>query len=128
MKSKISKINILFCLSILFFIFTCSVHVFNKKRVVLGAGSSGGRVIISMKTLEPPPAGSCAGEPCTCSVTFTTTIMPSGGTDSIFCFPIANMPLTGPSISASSVGYKLLGYWTVAKPLAVSINWGTAMQ
>ena len=127
---KINKTNLIFYFSIIFFIITCSLHVFNKKRVAQAipfVGSAGGRIAVVFLTPPPTPTGPCVGFPCACSVTLTTAIIPYGGMGSTFCFPVVNMPLTGPPITVASVGYQIRGFWTMNEPTAVSINWGTSL-
>ena len=124
-----NKINLLFYSSIIFFIITCSTHIFNKNKIAKAipfSGSAGGRIVTIFRTLEPPPAGPCVGIPCACSATLTTIIAPYGGAGSLFCFPIANKPIAGPSLTISSMGYKLIGFFTVSEPTTASTNWGTS--
>jgi len=118
-----NKINLLFYSSIILFIITCSAHIFNKNKIANAIGSSGGRIL----AIVLPRSPDCTPQMCTCNSAYMTTIMPYGGNDSILCIPVVNIPTTGPTISMSSIGYKILGYWTVVEPTAESNNWGTSL-
>ncbi|MCK5509992.1 hypothetical protein KAI65_00405 [Candidatus Parcubacteria bacterium] len=117
-----NKINLLFYSSIIFFIITCSTHIFNKNKTANAIGSSGGRI----STIILPRSPDCTPQMCTCNSAYMVTIVPYGGNDSVLCIPVINIPVTGLTISMSSIGYKMLGYWTATQPTAASGNWGTS--
>lgn len=121
MKLKIS--NLLLALSILLFISVCSLHVFNTKKVAKAVGSSGGRIV----AIVMPRSPDCTPQLCACNSSLMTTIMPAGGTDAVFCIPLQNIPTAGVPVTMASIGYQLIGFWTVTEPMAVSANWGTSL-
>ena len=97
---------------------------FNVNKIAKAqAGRSEGGRILAVATLPCP-----ATTNCTCSVTNFVTVAPHGGTtqETVYCIPVANVPNSGAPVTTASVGWFILGSWTVTNTgMAVSANWGT---
>jgi hypothetical protein len=126
MEKYKTTINALFYLSVCLFVATGSIFVINSKKNAYATGSTGGRIVSANLNIAP----ACAFSPCSCALPpthYQVIISPAGGSpDPMLCIPYVAVPNFGVPVTTASIGYQIIGFWTVTQPSAVSANWGSA--